>query len=195
MTLSRDRRPPPSARKAPKGGRPVLPRPLLLALLSLCVAARHALAADDPCAGFSGDVIHERTLFAGTAQPIAAGREPTSAPPLAADRLYELQLAPQGQVAMLLPPGKKTQLTDAYGGLARLQLARPGSYRISVDQGAWIDVVGDGHMIDSSDFQGRPGCSAPHKIVQYLLPVAHELVLQVSAAAAPRLRLTITLVD
>lgn len=195
MTLSRDRRPPASAPKALNGGRPALPQPLLLALLSLCLAGRCALAADDPCAGFSWQVTHERALFAGTAQPIAAGREPTSAALLAADRLYELQLAPQGQVAMLLPPGKKTQLTDAYGGLARLQLARPGSYRISVDQGAWIDVVGDGHMIESSDFQGRPGCSAPHKIVQYLLPGAHELVLQVSAAAAPHLRLTITPAD
>jgi hypothetical protein len=195
MTLSRDRRPPASARKALNGGRPVLPRPLVLALLSLCLAARCALAVDDPCAGFSWDVVHERALFAGTAQSIAAGREPTSAPPLAADRLYELQLAPQEQVEMLLPPGKKTQVSDAYAGLARLQLARPGSYRISVDHGAWIDVVSAGHMIDSSDFQGRSGCNAPHKIVQYLLPAVHELVLQVSAAAAARLRLTITPVD
>jgi hypothetical protein len=190
MTLSCDRR-------------PALQRPLLWALLwtlpgvllAPALAGAGAPAADEPCAAFTWDVAHVRALFASAAQSIGAGRDPASAPLLAADRLYQLQLAPQLQVAMLLPPGKKAQLADTYSGLARLQLARPGSYRVSIDQGAWIDVVEDGRMIDSSDFQGRPGCSAPHKIVQYLLPAAHELLLQISGAAAPQLRLAITAVD
>lgn len=168
---------------------------MLVTLLSLCLAGRCALAGADPCAAFTWDVRDVRALFASTVQSIAAGRATASAPMLAADRLYELQLAPQERVAMLLPPGKKTPITDAYAGLARLQLARPGSYRVSVDQGAWIDTVSDGQMIDSSGFQGRPGCHAPHKIVQYQLPAAHELLLQISSATAPRLRLAITAVD
>lgn len=185
MTLSCDRRP---------ALLQTILRPLG-ALLALALAGEGALAADDSCATFTWDVGQVRALFASAAQSIRAGHDSASAPLLAADQLYQLQLAPQGQVVMLLPPGKTAKFADTYAGLARLQLARAGSYRVSIDQGAWIDVVDDGRMIDSSDFQGRPGCSAPHKIVQYLLPAAHELVLQVSGSAAPHLHLTITAVD
>jgi hypothetical protein len=172
---------------------------LAAALLTLGLMApavtRTAHADEDPCAGFSGNVTAERALFAGAAQPISAARDVASAPLLAPGRLYQLQLAPHGQVSMRLAPGKKTQLEGAYAGLARLQLQQPGSYRISMDQGAWIDVVADGQMIGSSNFQGRPGCTAPHKIVQFLLPAGHELLLQFSAATAPVLRVAITPVE
>jgi hypothetical protein len=173
----------------------------LCLLLALAVAARSAIADQDPCAGFSWNVARERALFATAPQSLAAGRELKSTALLAPDRLYELQLGGQDQVTMQLAPGKKS-VGDAgydglarYAGLARVQLQQPGVYRISMDQPAWIDVVADGKMIDSSGFQGRPGCVAPHKIVQFALPAGPELVLQFSAAAAARLRVTITHVD
>jgi hypothetical protein len=177
---------------------------LLLALagVAVAVAAQRAIAdQDDPCAGFSWNVARERALFAAAPQSIAAGRELKSTPLLAPDRLYELQLGKQGQVTMPLAPGRKS-VGDAgydgharYAGLARLQLPRAGSYRISLDQPAWIDLLADGKMLDSSGFQGRPGCVAPHKIVQFTLPAGPELVLQFSAATIPRLRVTITHAD
>jgi hypothetical protein len=175
---------------------------LLLALVAVAVAAQSAIAGqDDPCAGFSWNVARERALFAAAPQSIAAGRELKSTPLLTPDRLYELQLGEQGQVSMPLPPGRKS-VGDAgndgvarYAGLARLQLPRAGSYRISLDQPAWIDVLADGKMLGSSGFQGRPGCLAPHKIVQFALPAGQELLLQFSAATVPHLRVTITHAD
>jgi hypothetical protein len=164
-------------------------------MLTLGLVTRTVRADEDPCAGFSGNVTPERALFAGAAQPAAAARDVASAQPLVPGRLYQLQLAPQGQVSMRLAPGKKTQLDGAYAGLARLQLQQAGSYRVSMDQGAWIDVVADGQMINSSNFQSRPGCTAPHKIVQFLLPAGHELLLQFSAATAPVLRVAVTPVE
>jgi hypothetical protein len=160
--------------------------------LVLAGGARGALAAQDPCAAFSWNIAHERALFATAPQSLAAGHDAASTPQLALDPLYELRLAPQGQVAMLLPPAGKKIIDDAHAGLARLQLQQAGSYRISVDQPAWIDVVADGSMIASADFQGRPECRAPHKIVQYRLPAGRQLTLQFSAAASAQLRLTIT---
>jgi hypothetical protein len=164
-------------------------------VLGLTVAASCARAEGDPCARFSWNIAHERALFATAPQSLAAGRKPTAAPPLAPERLYQLQLTAQDQVVMLLPAGKKTPVDDAFAGLARLPALQPGSYRVSMDQPAWVDVVADGHLIDPSDFQGRPGCLAPHKIVQYLLPAAHELVLQFSAATGRELHVTITRVQ
>jgi hypothetical protein len=162
------------------------------ATLALSLAAGMAAAQDDPCAKFSWNIERERALFASAPQAVVAGRDASSAPPLAPERLYQLQLAAAGQITLLLPPGKKTGADGAYGGMARLRLAQPGSYRVSVDQPLWIDVVADGKMIQSVDFQGRPGCLAPHKIVQYSLPSGRELLLQLSGAPNPVVRLTIT---
>jgi hypothetical protein len=165
------------------------------AVLALGLAAAAALAQEDPCARFSWNIERERALFAGAPQAVAAGRDATATPLLAPDRLYQVQLGSASQVTLLLPPGRKTGTDGAYAGMARIRLQQPGAYRISVDQPLWIDVVADGKMIDSADFQGRPGCLAPHKIVQYSLPGGRELLLQLSGAPGPLARLTITHVD
>jgi hypothetical protein len=103
-----------------------------------------------------------------------------------------MQLSAAGQVTLALPPGKKPAGDSSYAGLARLSLRQPGSYRVSLDQSAWIDIVADGKMIDSADFQGRAGCVAPHKVVQFSLPAGRELLLQLSGAASAGVRVTIT---
>jgi hypothetical protein len=170
-------------------------RLLARVVLALAVAVSGARADEDPCAGFSWNVTNERALFTTAPQSLAAGRALASAPPLAPERLYQLQLAPQDQVVMLAPSGKKTPPQGAFAGLARLPALAPGSYRVSMDQGTWVDLVADRLLLGPSDFQGRPGCLAPHKIVQYLLPAARELLLQFSAAAGSELRVTITRVQ
>jgi hypothetical protein len=164
----------------------------LWATLALSLAAGVASAQDDPCAKFSWNVEHERALFAAAPQSIAAGHDAASAPQLETDRLYQLQLTASAQVTLSLPPGKKTAVDHGYAGMARLALRQPGNYRMSVDQSVWIDIVADGKMIDSADFQGRPGCMAPHKIVQYSLPAGRELLLQLSGAPSADVRVTIT---
>jgi hypothetical protein len=164
----------------------------LWATLVLSLSAGGALAQDDPCDGFSWNVAHERALFASAPRAAAAGHDAASAPQLEPDRLYQLQLTAAGQVTLALPPGKRPASETRYAGLARFSLQHPGSYRVSLDQPAWIDIVADGKMIDSADFQGRAGCQAPHKVVQFSLPAGHELLLQLSGAPSDSVRLTIT---
>jgi len=163
-----------------------------LILWALSTAAGVACATDDPCAGFTWDVRGEQALFATWPEAAFAGNDAASAPLLVADRLYELALASQEQVKFAAPPGKKAPVDGASAGLARLHLPTTGDYRISVDRPFWIDVVADGQLIASRDFQGRPGCQRPHKIVLYSLPGGQDLMLQLSGAVGTRARLTIT---
>jgi hypothetical protein len=165
---------------------------LLAAILMITVAAQAVRAGEDPCAAFSWNVSHERELFAASPEAAVAGREASLAPLLALDRLYEPQLAPEGQVVFVVPPERSRPATDNFGGVVRLRADIAGTYRIFVNQGLWIDIVAKGRLIASNDFQGRAGCQAPHKIVQYVLPGEQDLVLQLSGGRDGRVRIAIT---
>ncbi len=159
---------------------------------TLFALARLTMAADDPCAGFSWDVQHERSLFATEAAPVAAGKDVASAPWLVPDRLYQLALTPQQQVTFAAAPGRKAPVEGSSAGLARLRLSAATQLRVSIDQGFWIDVVADHQLIAAKDFQGRRGCQAPHKIVAYSLPGGQDLIVQVSGTIGSTVRLAIT---
>jgi hypothetical protein len=148
--------------------------------------------ADDPCAGFRWDVSKERVLFAESALTLAAGKDRMSAPMVVPNRLYQLHLTPQDHVAFVTPPAKKMLTEGAYAGIAVLKVPVSGSYRVAVDIPFWIDVVSDGALVKAKDFQGQPGCSAPHKIVEFELTGAQPFVVQLSGATADSVRLTIT---
>jgi hypothetical protein len=104
-----------------------------------------------------------------------------------------LQLQPQSRVTFLTAPGRKIPADGAYAGLASLQIAAPGAYRISVNLPFWIDVVADGGLMAAKGFQGAAGCAAPHKIVAFDFPVARQVTLQFSGAASSSVRVSITL--
>jgi len=36
-------------------------------------------------------------------------------------------------------------------------------YRVSLDQPLWAVAIANGTVVPAKDFQGRPGCDAPHK--------------------------------
>ena len=165
--------------------------PQLLALLVPSIAAS-PVRADDPCTGFVWDVSHERALFATEASALAAGTLVASSPALVPDRLYELRLSARPDVSFAVAPGKETLADGTYAGLALVTVETAGVYRISLDQSSWLDVAVNGALIHSKDFQGRPGCNAPHKIVEFSLPQGIPLLLQFSAAASPAVKVAIT---
>jgi hypothetical protein len=158
--------------------------------LSLALMQQPILAAG-ACSSFTWDVNDERALFASAASPAAAGVDSASAALLAPGRLYVLQLQPVSRVKFLAAPGRKAS-EGAYAGLASLQIAAPGAYRISVNGPFWIDVVADGGLMAAKGFQGAPDCDAPHKIVSFDFPVARQVTLQFSGAASS-VRVSITM--
>ena len=160
----------------------------LLGLLLWCECA-----SADECAGFKWDVRKEQTLFAGPSIALIAGRDLSSAPVVATDTLYQLQLLPQSVVTFTLSPGKAIPADGVYAGLATLKLERPGHhFRVALDLPFWIDVVANGKLATAVDFQGQRGCDAPHKIVEFDLDGAKQVVLQMSGADNAVVHLTVT---
>jgi hypothetical protein len=166
------------------------PRHLPLLILALCVVGP-ALGADG-CAGFNWNVQHERALFATSPSMLAAGRDLATAPVVTPDHLYEATLFSQDQITYAIAP-VKTTVGGASGGLVRLAIAASGTYRISVDQSAWIDIADNGALLASKDHQGRPDCTAPHKIVEFELTTGAQLTLQFSGATGSKALFAITL--
>jgi hypothetical protein len=163
---------------------------VLAVLLWLALAA--AARADDPCAGFSWDVRHERELFGQVPQSLSAASTPATAPALTADRLYELKLVKESQVSFASAPGGTHSAAGTYAGLARLSVPSAGLWRISLDGKFWVDVLAQGTPTRSQDFQGRPGCDAPHKIVEFTLPAGTPLMLQFSGGSSDTLKIAVT---
>jgi hypothetical protein len=161
-----------------------------LAVLLLS-GATVATAADDPCTGFKWNVAQEHALFSKSPESVTAGHDLASAPVMKAQKLYELALSPQADVKFIMPPAKRGLPDGAFAGLVHLQVPAAGSYRVSLDQGFWVDIVGDQKFVESTDFGGASGCNAPRKVVIYNLP-AGDLVLQLSGAAKDHVRVTLT---
>jgi hypothetical protein len=135
-------------------------------------------------------VHQERAVFATTAQALPAGRALAAAPVLVPKQLYQLTLSPQDQVSFAVTPGKRMLADGAYAGVAHVHIAQPGSYRVALDGGFWIDLVSGNTLITSSDFTGQPHCDAPRKIVLFSMP-AGDLVLQLSGATSTQVRVAI----
>lgn len=72
----------------------------------------------------------------------------------------------------------------AHGGLLRIVVDQPGTYRVALSSGAWIDLVRDGEAAASTAHGHGPACSTIRKMVDFpLQPGAY--VLQISANAEP----------
>jgi hypothetical protein len=164
---------------------------MLSALCALAYGTGAARAAE-PCIEFAWDARAEHALFAMQPVQLPAGAERRAAPLLNVDRLYQLQLRPQADVAYPTPPGGHSPPDKAFGGLAKFQVAVAGAYRISADGPVWIDVAFNGALLKPQDFEGRRGCNNPHKIVEFVLPMGVELTLQFSAAVDQNVKIAVT---
>lgn len=167
--------------------------PLVFLSLGFSVAPAFPAPVDDSCAASTWDIRHERTLFGQQARILAAGTTARTAPTLATDQLFQLQLQAQPRVTFVREPGKKAPTDgETYAGIARLSLKTGGVYRIALDQGVWVDAIANDSLIQSKDFQGRHGCDAPHKIVEFVLPAGTPITLQFSSGRMPAVKVTVT---
>lgn len=110
----------------------------------------------------------------------AAGSEGrTSRARLAVGQAATLALLPTPDVRYPHRP-EKPGGSVSYGGLARVDVAEAGVYRVALSSAAWVDLVRGGTAATSVKHGRGPGCTGIRKMVDYSLQPG-RYTLQVSA--------------
>jgi hypothetical protein len=150
----------------------------LVALTLLAVSPTFAAEEPSGCDKFKWNIDHARAaLTAPDRAKLNTGSElaalPTSAVTIAL-------VAPAD--AKLPTPPERAPKEGTFAGFAKITSApKAGSYTVSLSNGAWIDVVQDGHFLKPTAFSGARDCEGIRKTMKYDLS-ASPFVLQISGA-------------
>jgi hypothetical protein len=100
-----------------------------------------------------------------------------------------LTLEPVDSVTFPLPLERKPA-AGTFGGVYHVTIATAGTYRVALQNGAWVDLVRDGESLTSvAHMEGAP-CSGIRKIVDFALQPGTYIV-QLSGAKSAQMRILI----
>jgi len=100
-----------------------------------------------------------------------------------------LTLEPIDSVTFPLPLERKPA-AGTFGGIYHVTIATAGTYRVALQNGAWVDLVRDGKSLTSvAHMEGAP-CSGIRKIVDFALQPGTYIV-QLSGAKTAQTRILI----
>lgn len=107
---------------------------------------------------------------------------------------FALALVPAGEAGLPTPPERAPGTGARFAGFVRLAPPQhDGVLQITLDQGAWIDLVQDGAPLKPTAFTGVRDCPLARKSVRFSLKAGDApVLLQVSGAAADTLRIALT---
>jgi hypothetical protein len=139
------------------------------------------------CDKFKWSVDRERALL-GNAAPVAPGSAIEQ--PLAG--AVKLPLAPLADAKLPMAPSRAPKSIDLLAGFVRYAaLPKSATYRITLSEPAWIDVVQDGQEIKSGAFSGVMGCEGIRKSVKFDLN-ASPFVIEISGTPAHEIAIVVT---
>ena len=151
-------------------------RSFFVALVLL--AAAPAMAAEEPsgCDKFKWNIDHARAvLTAPDRMKLNSGSELAALPATA----VTISLVAPADAKLPTPP-ERAPKDGTFAGFAKFpSVPKAGSYTISLSNGAWLDLVQDGHFLKPTAFSGATDCDGIRKIMKYELS-ASPFVLQVS---------------
>ena len=153
------------------------------------LAAAPAFAAEEPsgCDKFKWNIDHARAaLTAPDRTKLNSGGELAALPATA----VTLALVAPADAKLPTPP-ERAPKDGTFAGFTRFTSApKAGSYTISLSNGAWLDLVQDGHFIKPVAFSGATDCDGIRKTVKFDLS-ASPFVLQISGARENSISLAI----
>ena len=139
------------------------------------------------CDKFKWPIDKERAVLAAAA-PIAPGGE--IGQPLSG--AVKLPLSPIADVTLPMPPSRQPKSPDSYAGFIRYAaLPQAATYRVTVSEPAWIDVVQDGREVKSTAFTGALGCDGIRKSVKFDLSAA-PFVIEITGTSAHEIAIAVT---
>ena len=89
------------------------------------------------------------------------------------------------EVAFVVQP-EKPGGSVSHGGMIGLKIDQAGTYRVAIGSGAWLDVLKDGKILESTAHSPGPACSGIRKVVDFALQPG-RYVIQISANADEQL--------
>lgn len=160
---------------------------MIMATIALCLASAAAAQETAPrpdcsattpalppeLAGWSSSVPRTAATSAGAASRAS----------LALGQSAQLRLTATPAVRYAIPP-EKPGTPASHGGMASFTVAKPGTYRVALGAGAWVDVVREGKALASIAHGQGPACSGIRKMVDFELTPGRYL-LQVAGNADP----------
>jgi hypothetical protein len=98
-------------------------------------------------------------------------------------------LAPSSSASLPKTP-ERSPKTDTFSGYLEITGVKAGTYSISLDDAAWVDVVEDNQFLKAKAHSGVQGCPGIRKVLQFELR-ADPLIVQISGAQTQRLNVAI----
>jgi len=159
----------------------------LIALLLLGAASARAAEEPSGCDKFKWDITQARAaLTAPDRTNLNSGSELAAVPSTG----LTLALVAPGDAKLPSPP-ERAPKEGTFAGFANVKaVPKAGIYTISLSEGAWVDVVQDGHFLKPKAFSGATDCDGIRKTMKYEL-AASPFVLQVSGAKDKALSIAI----
>ena len=149
-----------------------------VALLLLCAAQVKAAEEPSGCDKFKWNIDHARAaLTAPDRAKLNSGSELTTLPSTG----VTIALVAPADAKLPTPP-ERAPKDGTFAGFAKFPaVPKAGSYTLSLSNGAWVDLVQDGHFLKPTAFSGATDCDGIRKTVKFDL-TATPFVLQISGA-------------
>jgi hypothetical protein len=164
-------------------------KPIFITLFAILVAA--PALAEEPvgCDKFKWPLDKERATLNGTDLPkIISGDRVTFPIPFGAI----VALVPFADAKLPTPPERALKSPDTFAGFFQAPAPKqPGSYKITLSAGGWIDVAQSGDAVKSTAFSSAQGCEGIRKSVKFDLAAA-PFTVELSGVKADSIKLVIS---
>lgn len=101
-------------------------------------------------------------------------------------------LKPFAEAKLPTSPERAPQSTDTFAGFMQVRApAKAGTYKLTLSAEGWIDVVQNGHAIQSSGATGALGCNGVRKSVKFALTAA-PFTIELSAVTADEIKMAVS---
>ncbi len=158
-----------------------------VAIMIALNAASPAFARESPrpgpgCAATDAALPRDLQAWSERASPAAAV--------LMVGQAMRVPLVPLDDVRFVVPP-ETPGAPGTFGQTIAVDIDRADTYRISLSDGVWIDVVRNGEAVASTAHGHGPECSSIHKIVAFPL-IPGRYILQFSGSPQPMVAVLVT---